>query len=155
MLRDLPFGRQNDNKKWRCRAERSEASRYVSHDILAEIPPACGCQNDKNKWRCHAEGSEASRLIAHDASIKKQGIAFTVLLLILGRYYVRAISYFLKNIYSSVQEYQLSLKSFHSGFMDSIKAIFFFLSQPLISFSRDIALCMSNPDSKYTSFLML
>jgi len=32
---------------------------------------------------------------------------------------------------------------------------FFFLSQPLIVFSRDIASWMSNPDSKYTSFLML
>jgi hypothetical protein len=64
-------------------------------------------------------------------------------------------SYFLKIFYSTVQEYQLSLKSFHSGFMDSINIIFFFLSQPLITFSRDIASFISNPDSKYTSFLML
>jgi hypothetical protein len=32
-----------------------------------------------------------------------------------------------------------SLKSFHSGFVDSISAIFFFLNQPLICFSLTMA----------------
>ena len=40
-----------------------------------------------------------------------------------------------------------SYRSFHSGFIESIKSIFFARSQPLICFSRSSATCMVGVDS--------
>src|SRR6185369_618296 len=46
---------------------------------------------------------------------------------------------------------QASLKSFHSGFFDTIRAIFLIRVQPLICFSLEIAAVGLPQSSKYTS----
>src|SRR5215813_14523155 len=55
----------------------------------------------------------------------------------------------------SLFPYHPSLKSFHRGLTDSINAIFFDLSHPLICFSRERAAETSWVSSKYTSLVML
>ena len=58
ILRDPPFGRQNDNENWHCHTEQSEVSRLAEHYILAEILPPFGRQNDNKNWYCHTERSD-------------------------------------------------------------------------------------------------